>query len=64
MAGAFAAGTLLGSMLHPWGGNYAVMGGGYVHQPFSMLSLLLDIVLLLVVIAVIRSLFRRSRSRY
>lgn len=48
--GAFAAGTFLGSMIHPWGGYYPSYGGGYVHQPFSFMSLLLDLIVMAFII--------------
>jgi hypothetical protein len=63
VAGAFAAGSMLGSMIHPWGGYYASEGGGYVHQSFSFLTTIMDIVIFLIVIwlivTVIRLLTRR-----
>jgi hypothetical protein len=64
VVGAFAAGAMLGSMIHPWGGYYPMGGGGYVHQPFSFLTLIMDIVILLIVIwlivMIIRLFTRRS----
>jgi hypothetical protein len=65
VVGAFAAGTMLGSMIHPWGGYYPMAGGGYVHQPFSLLTIIMDIVVLLIVIwliVLVVSLFTRRRS--
>jgi hypothetical protein len=63
MVGAFAAGTFLGTMLHPWGGDYAVAGGGYVHQPFSFMSFFLDILIIVLIIWGVSRLFRRFRHR-
>ncbi|MCZ8513055.1 hypothetical protein O9H85_11595 [Paenibacillus filicis] len=63
MAGAFAAGTFLGSMLHPMGGYYPAGGGGYVHQPFSFMPLLLDIIAILFIIWFVSLLFRSLRGR-
>jgi hypothetical protein len=65
VVGAFAAGSLLGSMIHPWGGYYPVEGGGYIHQPFSFLTIIMDIVILLIaiwLIVTIVRLFSRRRS--
>ncbi|MCZ8513771.1 hypothetical protein O9H85_15285 [Paenibacillus filicis] len=61
--GAFAAGTFLGSMLHPMGGYYPAAGGGYVHQSFSFLSLLFDLALAAFVIWLIVVVFRSLRGR-
>ncbi|MFC5451339.1 hypothetical protein [Paenibacillus aestuarii] len=63
MVGAFAAGTFLGSMLHPWGGYYGNASMGYVHQPFSFFSMLLDIILLIAIIAIVMKVFRSFRRR-
>lgn len=63
MAGAFAAGTFLGSMLHPWGGYYPTTGGGYVNQSFSFFSVILDIILFIAVIAIIMAVVRSFRRR-
>jgi uncharacterized membrane protein len=52
-------------MIHPWGGYYPLEGGGYVHQPFSFLTIIMDIVILLIVIwliVMIVRLFSRRRS--
>jgi hypothetical protein len=50
-------------MLHPWGGYYPAPGGGYVHQPFSFFSLILDLIIfvfiLWLVVFVIRLIFVR-----
>lgn len=62
--GAFAAGSFLGSMLHPWGGYYPAYGGGYVHQPFSMMSMLLDLVLLGFILWVVMRVVRSFRRGY
>jgi hypothetical protein len=65
VVGAFAAGSLLGSMIHPWGGYYPLEGGGYVHQPFSFLTIIMDIVFFLIVIWLIVTIvrfFTRRRS--
>jgi hypothetical protein len=65
VVGAFAAGSLLGSMIHPWGGYYPLEGGGYVHQPFSFLTIIMDIVIFLIVIwliVIVVRLFSRRRS--
>jgi hypothetical protein len=65
VVGAFAAGSMLGSMIHPWGGYYPVEGGGYVHQPLSFLTIIMDIVILLIVIwliVLVVRLFTRRRS--
>jgi hypothetical protein len=58
VVGAFAAGTMLGSMIHPWGGYYPQNGGGFVHQPFSFLSLFLDVIILLFIIWLLVFVFR------
>jgi hypothetical protein len=64
VVGAFAAGSLLGSMIHPWGGYYPLESGGYVHQPLSLLTIIMDIVILLIVIwlivYIVRLFTRRS----
>jgi hypothetical protein len=58
VVGAFAAGTMLGSMIHPWGGYYPQNGGGYVHQPFSFLTLFLDVIIILFIIWLLVFVFR------
>lgn len=63
VAGAFAAGTFLGSMLHPQGGYFPAAGGGYVHQPFSIMPLLIDIGILIFVIWIGSLLFKSLRGR-
>jgi hypothetical protein len=63
MTGAFAAGTFMGSMLHPWGGYYPSNGGGYVRQPFSFLTFLVDLIILLLIISVIVAIVRAFRRR-
>ncbi|UJF34208.1 hypothetical protein [Paenibacillus hexagrammi] len=63
VVGAFAAGSFLGSMLHPWGGYYPAYGGGYVHQSFSFFSLLLDVILILVVVGILMRIFGNRRRR-
>jgi hypothetical protein len=59
-AAAFGAGTLFGSMLHPFGGGYGGpgfgMGGG-----FSIFGILLDILIIWIVYKVVRGLFARRR---
>ncbi|WCK52822.1 hypothetical protein PP175_15480 [Aneurinibacillus sp. Ricciae_BoGa-3] len=58
-AAAFGAGTLLGSMLHPFGGGYGYgpgMGGG-----FSIFGILLDILIIWIVYKVVKGLFARRR---
>ncbi|OIK12443.1 hypothetical protein BIV60_16220 [Bacillus sp. MUM 116] len=52
---AFGAGTLLGSMFHPFGGGYATGG----HTAFSLSGVLLDILVILLIIWVVRKLFFR-----
>jgi hypothetical protein len=63
VVGAFAAGTMLGSMIHPWGGYYQTDGGGYIHQPFSFLTIFMDIVILLIVIWLIITIVRLFTRR-
>lgn len=63
MVGAFAAGTFLGSMLHPSGGYYPTAGGGYVHQPFSFMGLILDLAIAALVIWLVVVIFRSLRGR-
>lgn len=63
VVGAFAAGTFLGSMLHPMGGYYPATSGGFIHQPFSFMSLLLDIIVVILIIWLGSMLFRSLRGR-
>jgi hypothetical protein len=63
VVGAFAAGTMLGSMIHPWGGYFPQNGGGYVHQPFSFLSLFLDLIALALIIGLVVFVVRRIAGR-
>ncbi|WP_042463366.1 hypothetical protein [Neobacillus dielmonensis] len=53
-AALFGAGSLFGSMFHPFGGYY---GGGY--SGFSFMGLLLDILLIVVIVSIIKRIFRR-----
>lgn len=55
-AAAFGAGTLLGSMFHPFGGHYYGQSYG-----FSMSGILFDIVIVLVIFWLIKKIFRRRR---
>jgi hypothetical protein len=52
---AFGAGALLGSMFHPFGGN------GYGGGGFSILPLLLDIVVIVLIVWIVKSIFFRRR---
>jgi hypothetical protein len=56
----FGVGMWYGSMMHPWGGYYAVPHGvGYVHQPFSWGMLILDIIILALFVWLIVWMIRR-----
>jgi len=55
-AAAFGAGTFFGSMFHPFGGHYYGQSYG-----FSMFGLLFDILMILVIVWVIKKIFRRRR---
>lgn len=55
-AAAFGAGTFFGSMFHPFGGNY------YGHTyGFSMFGFLGDILAILIIIWIVKRIFRRRR---
>ncbi|TBL80729.1 hypothetical protein [Paenibacillus thalictri] len=61
--GAFAAGTFLGSMLHPWGGDYNDAAGGSAHQNFSFFALLIDLIVIGMIVCVGLYIFRRAKGR-
>jgi hypothetical protein len=52
----FGAGWMIGSMFHPFGGYYG-MGGGY--HGFSIFSLIIDIILIVLVWKFVRWILRR-----
>lgn len=54
----FGSGFFLGSMFHPFGGYYG-FGGGYGYHGFSIMSFILDILIIVVLWKVVRWLFRR-----
>lgn len=53
-AAAFGAGALLGHMFHPFGGYYN--GARY---GFSFLSILIDIIVILIIVRLVKGIFRR-----
>lgn len=59
-AGAFGIGSLFGSMLHPFGGNFGGQQFG-----FSFFSLLLDILIIVAIIWFVKKIFSRgNRNHY
>ncbi|WP_462410320.1 hypothetical protein [Neobacillus sp. Marseille-QA0830] len=53
-AALFGAGSLFGSMFHPFGGYY-----GGMHTGFSLMGLLFDILLIVVIVSMVKRIFRR-----
>ncbi|QDZ88263.1 MULTISPECIES: hypothetical protein [Priestia] len=60
-AAAFGAGAFLGHMLHPFGGSYNGAYGNNDSNGFSFLGILVDILVILIIIWVIKSIFTRRR---